>query len=179
MRELFHVPDNYFLSHSVGCLPKYTQSIIQDSFFTPWKSGENWSQWMGIVEDFRRHMAGLLGVKSDTICPQTNISSALTKIIYSQPFDKARNKIVLTRQDFPTIGFVAKQAERAGYEICFVEDDVTRAANSLKGRPVEILNAGLRQKFFPDLWSVRAEMTDRWGGTYGKTRDKLVPKSDA
>ena len=53
------------------------------------------------------------------------------------------------------------------------------AANSLKGRPVEILSAGLRQKFFPDLWSVRAEMTDRWGGTYGKTRDKLVPKSDA
>jgi len=43
--------------------------------------------------------------------------------------------------------------------------------------PVEILNAGLRQKFFPALWQVRAEMTDRWGGTYGKTRDKL--SSDA
>jgi len=53
------------------------------------------------------------------------------------------------------------------------------AANSLKGRPVEILNDGLRQKFFPDLWTVRAEMTDRWGGTYGKTREKLDPKSDA
>jgi tryptophan 2,3-dioxygenase len=51
------------------------------------------------------------------------------------------------------------------------------AANSLKGRPVEILNEGLRQKFFPELWTVRAEMTDRWGGTYGKTRDKLEPKS--
>ena len=51
------------------------------------------------------------------------------------------------------------------------------STNSLKGRPVEILNAGLRQKFFPALWQVRAEMTDRWGGTYGKTRDKL--SSDA
>lgn len=47
------------------------------------------------------------------------------------------------------------------------------AANSLKGRPVEILNEGLRQKFFPELWQVRAEMTDRWGGTYGHKRDKL------
>lgn len=47
------------------------------------------------------------------------------------------------------------------------------AANSLKGRPVEILNEGLRQKFFPELWQVRAEMTDRWGGTYGKKREKL------
>lgn len=51
------------------------------------------------------------------------------------------------------------------------------AASSLKGRPVEILNEGLRYKMFPDLWQVRAEMTDRWGGTYGKKRDKLDPKS--
>jgi len=50
------------------------------------------------------------------------------------------------------------------------------AANSLKGRPVEILNEGLRQKFFPDLWQVRAEMTDRWGGEYGRKRAKLDPK---
>ncbi|RKQ72047.1 tryptophan 2,3-dioxygenase [Litorimonas taeanensis] len=51
------------------------------------------------------------------------------------------------------------------------------AANSLKGRPVEILNTGLRQKFFPELWQVRADMTDRWGGTYGKVRTKLDPKA--
>lgn len=53
------------------------------------------------------------------------------------------------------------------------------AANSLKGRPVEILNAGIRQKFFPELWQVRAEMTDRWGTSYGVKRDKLEPKTDA
>lgn len=53
------------------------------------------------------------------------------------------------------------------------------AANSLKGRPVEILNAGLRHKFFPELWQVRAEMTDRWGASYGVKRDKLDPVSDA
>lgn len=52
-------------------------------------------------------------------------------------------------------------------------------ANSLKGRPVEILNEGIKQKFFPQLWQVRADMTDRWGGAYGKTRDKLEPKSGA
>ena len=52
------------------------------------------------------------------------------------------------------------------------------AANSLKGRPVEILNSGLRHKFFPELWQVRAEMTDRWGATYGQQRDKLAPAGD-
>lgn len=53
------------------------------------------------------------------------------------------------------------------------------AASSLKGRPVEILNEGLRYKMFPELWQVRAEMTDRWGSTYGKKRDKLDPKTHA
>lgn len=46
-------------------------------------------------------------------------------------------------------------------------------ANSLKGRPVDILNAGVRQKFFPELWQVRADMTDRWGSAYGQKRAKL------
>lgn len=53
------------------------------------------------------------------------------------------------------------------------------AADSLKGRPVEILNEGLRQKFFPALWKVRADMTDRWGQAYGKKRDALGKDSDA
>ncbi len=53
------------------------------------------------------------------------------------------------------------------------------AANSLKGRPVEILNEGIKQKFFPLLWQIRAEMTDRWGGAYGRKRDKLGKPADA
>ncbi|MEE9381032.1 MAG: tryptophan 2,3-dioxygenase family protein [Hyphomonadaceae bacterium] len=53
------------------------------------------------------------------------------------------------------------------------------AANSLKGRPVEILNEGIKQKFFPPLWQIRAEMTDRWGGAYGRKRDKLGKPADA
>ena len=53
------------------------------------------------------------------------------------------------------------------------------AANSLKGRPVEILNEGVKQKFFPALWQVRAEMTDRWGAAYGRKRAKLDPAKDA
>ena len=46
-------------------------------------------------------------------------------------------------------------------------------SKSLKGRPVEILEDGMRHKFFPELWEVRGEMTDRWGATYGVKRDPL------
>lgn len=44
---------------------------------------------------------------------------------------------------------------------------------SLKGRPVELLQAGVKHRFFPQLWDVRAEMTDDWGGRYGKVRDSI------
>ncbi len=44
---------------------------------------------------------------------------------------------------------------------------------SLKGRPVEILEDGMRHKFFPQLWEIRNEMTDRWGAQYGVKRDPI------
>ncbi len=46
-------------------------------------------------------------------------------------------------------------------------------SKSLKGRPVEILEEGMRHKFFPELWEIRSHMTDRWGAEYGVKRDPL------
>ena len=48
-------------------------------------------------------------------------------------------------------------------------------AKSLKGRVVEILEEGMRQKFFPELWEIRGHMTDKWGAQYGVKRDPLGP----
>jgi tryptophan 2,3-dioxygenase len=46
-------------------------------------------------------------------------------------------------------------------------------SKSLKGRPVEILEEGMRQKFFPELWDIRTRMTDKWGAEYGVKRHPL------
>lgn len=47
------------------------------------------------------------------------------------------------------------------------------SAKSLKGRSVELLNEGQRVKFFPELWEIRNQMTDAWGGEYGVVRDSI------
>ena len=47
------------------------------------------------------------------------------------------------------------------------------AARSLKGRSVEILRKGAASRFFPELWNIRHEMTDAWGGEYGVVRDSI------
>jgi tryptophan 2,3-dioxygenase len=46
-------------------------------------------------------------------------------------------------------------------------------SKSLKGRPIELLQAGVRHRFFPSLWDVRGEMTDAWGAVYGVVRESL------
>lgn len=46
-------------------------------------------------------------------------------------------------------------------------------AKSLKGRSVEILEEGMKQQCFPELWEIRSKMTDRWGATYGVKRSPL------
>lgn len=130
MRKYFHVPDNYFLSHSVGCLPKSTANSLKEQFFDPWhqKGGGAWESWLNILTGFRTEIAGLLGVDFANICPQTNVSSALTKILYSLPKRNGRNVIVLSEQDFPTTGFVLERAKSVGFEIRFVRGDVTDMA---------------------------------------------------
>lgn len=124
MRDLFHVPDSYFLSHSVGCLPKSASKSLDRQFLQPWQTGRNWADWMPILDEFRQGIAHLLSVDSSGICPQINVSSALTKIIYSLPQDETKKTILLSKQDFPTIGFVMQQAERMGLTIRFIDGPI-------------------------------------------------------
>ena len=107
MRDLFHVPERYFLSHSVGCLPKTSQERLNAQYFQPWAEmgGNAWPSWLSVLEDYRTSMGALLNTSSDAICPQTNVSSALSKILYSLPKQAGRNAILLSPQDFPTNGF--------------------------------------------------------------------------
>ena len=46
-------------------------------------------------------------------------------------------------------------------------------AKSLKGRAVELLNEGLRVRFFPELWEIRSQMSDSWSEQHGAVRDSI------
>ncbi len=115
-------PGRYFLSHSIGLMPKAADAALDRGFLAPWRAGdgEAWDRWLAAIEGFRSSLAPLIGANPHDICPQTNISSALTKIVFSLPERARRRKIVLTEDDFPTLGFVAAQARRFGYELVFL-----------------------------------------------------------
>jgi kynureninase len=120
-RTIFHIPEGiYLLSHAVGPLP-YDSKAAADKFFDEWgRLGCNaWDNWLLEIEYFQVALARLFNSPQENFSPQVNLSSALTKIFQSLPKREGRNRIILSLLDFPTIGFVAKQAERLGYEVVF------------------------------------------------------------
>ena len=121
-RASFHVPDGaYFLSHSIGCLAATAEQELQSRGLQPWRTrGEVWPQWLESVESFIEAIAELLGVPVHSVCPQANVSSALAKILYALPERRGRKKLLLSEDDFPSLGFVMAQARRAGYELRYL-----------------------------------------------------------
>ena len=57
--------------------------------------------------------------------------------------------------------------------IQLIQRSIGIGAKSLKGRSVELLNEGMRTKFFPELWEIRSQMTDQWGSHYGVVRESI------
>lgn len=111
-------PGPYFLSHSVGLMPLAARKALEEACFAPWAAGDGgtWTRWLSAIDAWRGSLAAVMGARADDVCPQTNISSALTKILSALPIAKGRTKIVLSEEDFPTVGFVFDQARRSGLE---------------------------------------------------------------
>lgn len=113
----------YFLSHSVGLAPLSARAALEDGYLGPWEAGESdiWTKWLRAVDAFRAALAPAIGASAGDICPQTNVSSALTKILFALPVEKGRTKIILCEEDFPTVGFVLAQAKRLGVTPVFLK----------------------------------------------------------
>ncbi len=122
-RSAFHIPDGlYFLTHSVGCQSKTYDEMVKSKFVEPWRAAtaDIWPRWFTALEDFNAGLAPLIGAQANDVCPQTNVSSAVSKILFSLPERPGRRKIVLTEDDFSTVGFALAQAKRMGYELDFL-----------------------------------------------------------
>jgi len=109
----------YLLSHSVGRQPASTSDVVQKGFFNVWArdGADIWSNWLQQIDAFRDGLAALLNDSSENFCPQTNLSSGLTKLIYSVQPPKDRRVLLFSELDFPSMGFVLNQAKRSGYEL--------------------------------------------------------------
>lgn len=123
LRDRFEMPDGvYLLNHSVGCLPRTVRPAMTAEWLDVWaqQGSGGWGDWLGAVDRFRDSVGQLLGAAPEEICPQTNLSGGLSKILPALPHREGRKKIVLSEEDFPTVGFVAQAAARLGLEPVFI-----------------------------------------------------------
>ena len=121
----FHVPGSgpYLLTHSVGCLPHVARDALDANFIRPWteRGGNAWPEWLQQVDGFRSALAQLFGGAPAEYCPQSNLSSALAKLLLALPPSAAGKRTVLAAEDsFPSLGFVLRQVERHGYTTRFM-----------------------------------------------------------
>ncbi|MDP5029619.1 aminotransferase class V-fold PLP-dependent enzyme [Paraglaciecola sp.] len=122
----FAVPQGmYLLSHSVGCLSHQARHVLNERYLNPWQQhgGEAWPLWLGIIDDFCHELGGVLGVDAKDICPQQNVSSALTKYLMSMPVKAHKNVILMHASAFPSLGFVAKRLEQQGYRFELIPEN--------------------------------------------------------
>lgn len=133
MQKYFHLPEGaYLLSHSVGCLPKRAETSLHADYFAPWANagGDAWPAWLAITDGFCEELAQLLHGSAEHFCPQTNLSSSLTKYLMSMPLDPNKNKVVMHQTAFPSLGFVVQGLENYGYQLVLI--DQQHDSNDLK-----------------------------------------------
>ena len=130
----------YLLNHSVGRPPVTARAIVEERYFEPWMraDAEPWPDWLAEIDRFRDALASLFGGEKANFCPQPNLSSALTKVVNSQPGEQGRDTIVYCEADFPSMGFVLSMAKKAGYKLRCIPDSA------------ELGDAGAWSKFLDD-----------------------------
>ncbi|WP_169542430.1 aminotransferase class V-fold PLP-dependent enzyme [Sphingomonas baiyangensis] len=130
IKSRFLIPEGtYLLSHSVGCQPVGARAALDEALFAPWanRGGDAWPGWLATIEGFRCEVAALIGADPSGVCPQTNVSSAVAKIIHALPQREGRRVLLLGHEDFPSIGFVLAEAARYGWETRFLPADADPA----------------------------------------------------
>lgn len=122
-------PGIYLLNHSVGLPPADSEAVWAETFLGPWKQGSDaaWNGWLAAVYAFRESLAELLNTQAALICPQVNLSSALTKLLQSLTVPEQRRTILHTDQDFPSINFVLQQLRNAGFSLRRLPDHADAA----------------------------------------------------
>jgi selenocysteine lyase/cysteine desulfurase len=110
----------YLMAHSIGRPPLIARQALLD-FADSWEfSSDNWPQWLQAIHEFNQSLSDLLNTSVANICPQVNLSSALSKIVSALPDAGSKNTLLLSEYDFPSMGFVLDKAQRRGYKLRFI-----------------------------------------------------------
>ncbi len=128
IRGRFAIPEGiYLLNHSAGAMPVSAEAAAA-AIFSLWRErgGDAWDGWLERVDDWRAALAALLGGKPAEWCPQPSVTAGIVKLLHGVAPRPGRGRILISRLDFPSVGFALQQLRRRGWWVDFLEPDERR-----------------------------------------------------
>lgn len=121
-RELFPALSDYvYLSScSQSALAIPVSKAIDEYNNNLLLSGDNWNQAIKRMEETRKKFAELIGAEPDEIAILTSVSDTISSVATGLPYQKGKNKIVITDIDFPTVGHIWLAQEQFKTNIRFI-----------------------------------------------------------
>ncbi len=111
----------YVNSCSQGALSDVVRAAYEE-YLDGWdENGAEWVHWVERSEAARAAFATLLGAAPDEVAIQTSVSAAVSGLVSALQFRGERNRIVISANEFPTIGQIAHAQELRGAEVVQVE----------------------------------------------------------
>ena len=107
---------NYLISNSLGAMPARTRERVQ-AFLDSWdtRGVRAWADgWWELQFEFAAVVERLLGVEPQTVSMHQNVAMASQAILSCFEFTSARNKIVYTDMNFPSVMYLYEQFARSG-----------------------------------------------------------------
>lgn len=110
----------YLNSCSQGALSEDVRKSYE-KYMQDWdEKGSPWEYWVERMEAARQAYAGLLNAKPDEVAVTTSVSAGISALASAFDYTGARNKIVVSDYDFPTVAQIWHAQERRGAKIVHV-----------------------------------------------------------
>jgi selenocysteine lyase/cysteine desulfurase len=113
----------YLNSCSQGALSHTVREAVEQ-WLAGWDSnGAEWDFWVERNEAFRSAVARLLHAAPDDVAVTTSVSQGVSALVSALPLEGARNRILISEYEFPTVGQIAHAQELRGAEVVHVRPD--------------------------------------------------------
>jgi kynureninase len=114
----------YMVSHSLGAMPRAAYDHLR-AFADSWANeGINaWNSWLPEVDDAAERIGRIIGAPSGSVVMATNVSQIQAMVASCLDYTTARNKVVYTELNFPSVSYVWQEERRRGAEVVVVPSE--------------------------------------------------------
>ena len=109
----------HFASHTLGAMPAEAESALLD-YTTAWagRGIRAWEErWMGVPGELAAALEQLVQAEPGSISLHANVTMAQAVALSCLEFEPARNRVVCTAEDFPSVLYLYEGLERRGAEL--------------------------------------------------------------